>query len=202
MQKAKDIFNKVRKSRLVWIPVAVLVALVLYRFKALVVAATVNGEPITRVAVLTQLEKEGGKQILDNLVTNSIILQEAKKEKVTVTSQEITDQVNKISDNLKTQGQDIDTALSAQGMTRNDLTDQVKLQLLVQKMAGKDVTVSDKEVEDYFTQNKSSYPKNAKLADYKTEIQSSLKQQKINEAITAWIANLKSKAKINYFVNY
>lgn len=202
MQKVKSLFNSVRKSKLIWIPAAVLVALLLYRFKAYIVVATVNGEPITRVAVLTQLEKEGGKQILDNLVTNSLILQEAKKEKVTITSEEITLQINKISDNLNAQGQNLNSALAAQGMTMNDLNDQIKLQLLVQKMAGKDVTVSDKEIEDYFTQNKSSYPKTAKLADFKAEIESTLKQQKVNEAITAWVSNLKTKAKVNYFVKY
>jgi parvulin-like peptidyl-prolyl isomerase len=197
----KDL-NKIKVSRLVWIPLAVAFAIILYHFKGYLVAATVNGEPISRVSVLTQLEKEGGNQILDNLITNTLILQEAKKEKVTVTSQEISDQINKISDNLKTSGQDLDSALAAQGMTRKDLEDQVKLQLLVQKMAGKDITVSDQEISDYFKTNSASYPKGTKLADVKDEISSTLKDQKLNDAITTWIQNIKTKAKINYFVNY
>ena len=87
-------------------------------------------------------------------------------------------------------------------MTQKDLNDQIKLQILVQKMAGKGITVSDKEAQDYFTQNTSSYPKGTKFESVKDQIVSTLKQQKLSTAITSWIAGLKSKAKINYFVSY
>lgn len=195
--------RKIRVSKLIFIPLAVLLALVLYHFKSLFVAASVNSQPISRFAVIKELEKEGGKSVLDNLVTNSLVLQEAKKEKVTVTEAEITAQINKITDNLKSSGQDLDSALAAQGMTKADLHDQVKLQLLVQKMAGKDITVSDQEISDYFKQNQSTYPKGQKLDQtLKDQIKDTLTQQKTTDAIQTWIASLKSKAKIQYFVNY
>jgi foldase protein PrsA len=209
MKAVNNIKNKIvaalkpfATSKLIFIPLAVIVALVLFRFKGLFVAATVNGQPISRVAVVKQLEKEGGKSVLDTIVTNNLILQEAAKEKVTASSSEVSAQITQITNNLKAQGEDLDTALTQQGMTKQDLNDQVKLQILVQKMAGKGVTVSDKEAEDYFNQNKTSYPKGAKFADEEAQIKTTLQQQKVNQAITTWVTNLKSKAKINYFVSY
>ncbi len=196
----EKILNK--KSKLILIPVVLLVAVVIFYFKGLFIAAVVNGKPISRLSVIHQLEKEGGKQVLDNLVVNNLILQEANKEKVTVTSTEVSGQVNKITENLKTSGQSLDTALSSQGMTKKDLEDQVKLQILVQKMASKDISVADKDAQDYFDKNKSSYPKGTKFESVKDQIKSDLQQQKMNQAIQSWIANLKSKAKINYFVSY
>jgi hypothetical protein len=190
------------KSKLIFIPLAIIVALLLFRFKGIFVAATVNGQPISRLEVVKQLEKEGGKSVLDTIVTNNLILQEAKKEKVTASSKEISDQITQITNNLKSQGEDLDTALSQQGMTKQDLNDQVKLQILVQKMAGKGITVSDQEAQDYFNQNKTSYPKNTKFDSVKDEIKTTLQQQKLNSGITTWITNLKSKAKINHFVSY
>lgn len=184
------------------IPLAIVIAIVLYHFKGLIVAATVNGKPVSRMSVVAQLEKEGGKTVLDNLVTNELVLQEAQKEKVTASPAEITAQISQITENLKAQGQDLNSALAAQGMTQSDLNDQIKLQILVQKMAGKGITVTDKEVSDYFNQNISSYPKGTKLDSVSAQIKSDLEQQKMNTAITSWINNLKSKAKINYFVGY
>ncbi len=194
--------KSIKKPKLILIGALVIIAFLLFQFKGLFVAATVNGQPISRLEVLAQLEKEGGKSVLDTLVTNNLIMQEAAKEKVTVSSTEISAQIAQITSNLKAQGQDLNSALAAQGMTQNDLNYQVKLQILVQKLAGKGITVTDQEAQDYFKQNQSTFPKGSKFADVSTQIKSQLMQQKTSEAIQTWITNLKSKAKINYFVKY
>lgn len=209
-EKILSVLKKVKNLKLLFgskkqfllILTAILLALVLYRFKGVIVAASVNGAPISRLAVLRELEKEGGKSVLNTLITNALILQEAKKQNVTVSPQEISDQVTKISDNLKKQGQDLDNALAMQGMTRSDLDTQIKLQILVQKMAASGITITDTEAQDYFKQNSSSYPKGTKFEDVKDQIKQDLTQQKASEAINTWITSLKTKAKINYFVNY
>lgn len=195
--------EKIKQYRpLLLILAALLIAIILFELKGFIIAATVNGQPISRLQVLTQLEKEGGKSVLDTLITNNLILQEGQKQKITVTDAEITAQINQIKDNLKAQGEDLNTALAAQGMTQKDLNDQIKLQILVQKMAGKDINVTDAEIADSFKQNQSTYPKGTKLADVSDQIRKSLTQQKLSTSITSFIENLKSKAKINYFVNY
>lgn len=197
------ILNILKKIKLfLIIPALVIIAMLLYHYKGLIVAATVNGQPVSRIAVLKELEKEGGKQVLGTFVTNQLILQEAKKEKVSVTQNEIDDQINKITESLKSSGQDLNSALAAQGMTKADLEDQVKLQLLVQKMAGKNISVSDTEISDYFNKNKATYPKGTKLESVKDQIKSDLTNQKMSEAVNSWLTDLRSKAKINYFVNY
>lgn len=200
----KNIVGFVKRAKFfLIIPVVIIVALLLYRFKGLVVAATVNGEPISRFAVTAELEKEGGKQVLSSLITNALVLQEASKEKVSVTDAEVNDQINKITENLKTSGQDLNTALAAQGMTKKDLEYQIRLQVLVQKMAGKGVAdTTDQEALDYFNKNQSSYAKGTKFDVVKEQIKTDLKDQKANQAVTTWINNLKSKAKVVYFVNY
>ena len=202
MKKLNMYFESAKKSKLIWIPLVVIIALILYRFKGLLVAATVNNQPISRLTVLQELEKQGGKQIMDNLVTNALIRQEAKKQNLSVSQDEVKAQLDDISNNLTSQGQDLVTALAAQGMTENDLKSQIELKILVDKLAAKDINVTDKEVEDYFTQNKDLYGKDAKLADLKDQIKTTLQSQKTSEAINSWLTTLKSNAKINYFVNY
>src|SRR6266404_439408 len=160
------------KKRIFLAIILIAIVIIVFQFKGLFVAATVNGQPISRIQVIQELEKEGGKSVLDNLVTNNLILQEADKEKVTVSQAEISAQITQITDNLKSQGQDLNSALTAQGMTQTDLSKQVKLQILVQKMAGKGITVTDQEAEGYFKQNTTAYPKGAKYADEAASIKS------------------------------
>ena len=201
-EKAVLIFGKLKSSKVVIVLLTVLLAVILYRAKSLWVAASVNGQPISRLSVIHQLEREGGKTVLDTLIVNTLIMQEAKKEHVTVSSAEVSAQITQISNNLKAQGQDLTSALAAQGMTQNDLQDQVRLHIMLDKMAGKNLTVSDAEIQDSFNKNLSTYPKGTKLADVQDQIKSDLMQQKLVDAENSWVTGLKLKAKINYYVSY
>src|SRR5581483_10957610 len=113
--KLKNLFKNILRSKLIWIPVAVAFAFLAYRYRGILVAASVNGQPVSRLSVISMLEKEGGKQVLDNLITNSLILQEAKKQNVSVNLSEIQSEEDKIQAQLKTSGSDLDTALASQG---------------------------------------------------------------------------------------
>src|SRR5688572_16109970 len=53
---------------------AVLVSL--YFLRGVFVAATVNGKPISRLALVKELEKQNGKETLNSLVTKELIFQE------------------------------------------------------------------------------------------------------------------------------
>lgn len=180
----------------------IIVVGVFYYFKGLFVAALVNGQPITRIAIIQELEKRGGKQTLSSLVTQSLILQEAEKKNVIVTQKEIDEEVKKVEDNLKKQGQKLDDALAFQGLTKEDFIKQIRIQKLVEKMLSKDIKVTDKEINDYMEQNKGNIPKDMTPSEVTASARLQLQQQKLGSKAQAWIADLQAKAKIQYFVNY
>lgn len=195
------IFSKIGKRSLLLALVVIALAGLVYYFKGLFIVATVNGQPISRLALVRELEKQGGKQTLDGLITKTLVLQEAKKQGITVSGDEVGEEIKKIEENLTQQGQDLDKLLSTQGMTRNDLTQQIKLQKLVEKMAKKDISVSDQEVNDYLEKNKDTLPKGVDAEQIKVNIKQQLEQQKLNEKAQSLIQSLREKAKINYFLN-
>ena len=49
------------------------VALVAFRYRRLLIAATVNGEAITRISVIKELERQGGSQALEALVAEALV---------------------------------------------------------------------------------------------------------------------------------
>lgn len=200
-EKIKQKFLRLPRWGIVTIIVIAIFGL-LFIFRSLFIVALVNGRPIFRFSVINELEKQSGKMTLDNLVSQQLIFQEAKKRNIVVANSDIDAEVNRIEGLLKAQGTNLSDALAAQGLTLKDWRLQIEIQMVLQKILSDKIQVSDKEVADYFTTNKDLFAKNAQLADVKDQIVSQLTQQKLREAATSFITDLKAKAKINYFISY
>lgn len=190
------------KRLLIVAAVLLLLGALLYYFKGLFIVSIVNGEPISRLKLIQQLEKQNGQQTLKMIVTQTLIEQEAKKQKIAVAQNEINEKIEKIEDDLKKQNRKLEDALSFQGMTRNDLAEQLRFQSLIEKMIGKNINVTDKEINDYIEKNRESYPQDAKIGDLKKEVEQQLRQQKLSEKYQSWLDGLQKNAKIVNFVNF
>jgi parvulin-like peptidyl-prolyl isomerase len=180
----------------------VLVAAGLY-FKNQFIVATVNGKPISRLALIKELEKQGGKKVLDDLITETLIQGEAVKQNATVSNDEVNQEIVKIEEQLKQQNRNLDDVLKTQGMDRATLITQIKTQKLVEKLALKSIpAVTDKDIDDYIAANKDSFPKEATTEEIRSQVKSQLEQQKKSEAAQTWLTSLREKAKISYFLNF
>jgi parvulin-like peptidyl-prolyl isomerase len=181
----------------------VLIALgLLFAARKYFVAASVNGRYISRFTVISELEKQGGKQVLESLISKNLLFQEASKKGVKVSSDEIDAKINAIEAELKKQGQDLDTVLGYQGMTRASLTEQTKLQLILEKMLGDKTKVTDKEVAKYIAENQASLPTDKTEKELNTLVKEQLASQKLSTEAQKFLQELKASAKINYFQSY
>lgn len=202
LSKTEDISSKLRQPK-IFVPLIIIALILLaFSFKGLFIVALVNGQPISRISLIQELEKQGGKQTLASLVNQTLILQEAKKKNIEVSQKEVDDAAKQIEDSLKQQGQDLNTALAMQGMTREDFLMQLKLRSLVEKLLADQITVTDKEVADYMEKNAATLPTDLKEPEIKKGIAEQLKQQKLATKSQTWLGELQKNAKINYFVNY
>ncbi|HZJ18023.1 MAG TPA: SurA N-terminal domain-containing protein [Patescibacteria group bacterium] len=187
-----------KKAVIALLVIVVIVLLVVFRNQFVV--ATVNGQPISRFALIHELEKQSGKTTLDVLITKALINQEASKKNVSVSEKDLNDEVKRIEDSLKAQGQELEVLLKNQGMSRNDLMEQVKIQVLVKKLLVDKIKVTDKEINDYYEKNKESLPKDMDEKKLKTEIKTQIEQQKLSQESNTFVTDLRSKAKINYYL--
>lgn len=193
--------KKMSRKKLYIIGAVIIAAILLFVFKSLFVAALVNGSPITRLAVIQLLEKQAGKKALDSLVTKKLILQEAQRQHINITKQDIDTEMKKVEDNFKSQGQSFDDILKSQGLSRADLEEQIKLQKIVTKMAG-NITVSDKDIDDYIEKNKDSLNQATDQAKLRDDVKAQLVDQKTQDKIQSIVQELQQKAKILYFVSF
>lgn len=187
---------------LVGLAVVIIIVALVYALRGWFIVATVNGQPITRWEFDHQLEQESGKQVLNSLVTQRLIEQYAASKNVSVNQSDIDTTVNQLSKSLQSQGQTLDSALAAQGMSKNDFMEQVRLQKLVQKLLGNSIKVSDKEVSDYIAQNKSSFDPKASQSAMESQARQQLEQQKLSDQAQALVTKLQNQAKITYFASF
>lgn len=173
-----------------------------YYLKNLFIAATVNGSLISRVKVIKELEKRGGSSILETLITEKLIKQEAAKKNISVSKEEVDSAITSIETNLKSQSQDLKTALAAQGMTLNDLKNQITLQKLLEKMLADKITVTDEEITKYMIDNKVTLPEGTDQENAKSIIKQQIIQEKLGQEIQPLLDSLKKAAKINIFIKY
>ena len=172
-----------------------------YKYRGVFIAATVNGTPISRLEVITELEKQGGKSVLDVVITKKLLDFEATEKKVTVTQKELDDKYTEISAQFEQGGQKLEDYLTSRSLSKQDfLKDQLRYEILINKLVSAKVKVSAEEVDNYIEQNAETY-KDRDTAEVKKEVEQMIKQQKLQMETGAFLEELKKNAKIEYF-NY
>ncbi len=198
---------KVRRLYLIAALVVIaLIGLVVY-YRQLFVVAIVNGQPITRLAYVQETEGvylqdqrvTAGKQALNQLVTKTLLNQEAQRRNIAVTDKEVSDEVNNTRKMLEKQNQKLEEALTLQGDSLSAYEDRIRTQKLIQKLIGT-ITVTDKEVDDYIKQNEANL-QGLTGDDLKNQVKQTLESQKSNEKLQALIQSLQQKAKVNYLIS-
>lgn len=196
--KKIEIMKKLKKIDFKWVAVALILIAGIWAFDKYAFVAKVNGKYISRVGYIKNMEKQVGKQILDKMVTESLIEQEAAKKGVKVDKKEIDDEIAKIEEKIKTQGQTLEAALTAEGMTKEDLENQLRIQKMVDKLSDSKKEITEKEIAEFLDKNKDQLPKGMAKDELNKAAKEQLEQQAKTEAANTWFAKIKEEAKIIY----
>lgn len=166
------------------------------------VAAIVNNKPILRVSIIKELEKQGGQQALDSLITQELIKQEGTKKGIKVTDEDVNKKIAELDTQFKAQGQSLDQVLEQQGLNRDAIKEQLQVQIMLEKLLGDKVNVTEKEVDEAFEQQKELFAEEKDMNKVRTTIRETLKSQKLSTEAQTLLAELKKNAKVNQFVSY
>jgi foldase protein PrsA len=166
--------------------------------KGLLVAAVVNGRPIFRWQLTSVMISRFGQQTLESMISQALIDVEAKKAGIIVSQ---TDIAQKESDLVKSLGGDvsIDDILKYQGMTKADFEDQLRLQLTVEKLLGKDIIITDADIDAYIATSGSMLAATDE-AGLREEAKQAIFSQQVNDKLQTWFSEVRTKAKILRFL--
>lgn len=178
----------------------ILISLVLvWKFKGLFIAAVVNGQPISRMYLNRQILKRFGDQVLDNIISERLILSAVRQKSIFITTEEIDQKIKETEKRLEGKTT-IDEALKVQGLTKEDFKRQIEIQLSIDKVFEKDASISAEDIDGYIEKNKEFYKDATDQASLKEEVKNILRQQKVTELFDSWFTEIRKNAKIQKFL--
>jgi foldase protein PrsA len=159
--------EKKNVSRKSFIPVVYIVVLLIVLASAAViiinfvnnnneseVVASVNGEEITKDELYDAMFANGGREILDRLISNRLILQEAEALEISVSEEDIDAEIGKvIQENFYGAEDYFYQALEQYGLTEETLRNDLEIELLLRKIVRNQIEITDKDVREYYTEN-------------------------------------------------
>ncbi len=123
--------------------------------------ATVNGQPIDQSDLYSYMVKRHGYRSLLNLITAEVIRQEAVKQGITVTDEEIEQAIARKREGLDLAaietGVDFDAMLASQGQTLHMFRESERTLLMLKKMVKDEAQVTDNQVREHYQKNQDDF---------------------------------------------
>ncbi|MDS1029610.1 SurA N-terminal domain-containing protein [Bacillota bacterium LX-D] len=163
------------------------------------VVARVNGEDITKEELYNYLVKESGQDALNTLIAEKITEQEANKQNIKITDQDIEKEMQKIYKSYGGQAT-FEQFAASNGYSMEDVKKDLVMSLKLQKLLGPQIKITEAEMKSYFAKNKDSFPKNANYADSKAEIKEALFNEKIQTEYYTWLQKKYQESKVENFL--
>ena len=192
----KKSFNEKKPFYIVGLIIILLVASTFTFFwfnKGVFLAGTINGRLITTPEFYSKLSKASGEEVFDSIVRDALINQEASKKGVSATTEEIDSKIKELEEQLGGK-EALELALNQNNTNIEEVRKQLATQIFVEKLLEDEITVSDKEVNDYIKQNKEFDPDISK-----EKAKEAIKSSKINEKFTSWFEEISKNANITTY---
>ncbi len=156
--------------------------------------AIVNGYRIPRSEYEKRLDEAYGTTIATQLINEQLVLEQAQKDEVAVTEEEIQ---ALIDETIKTIGSQeaFQSALEANGLTEETYRRSLRIQILAEKMVVDEP--SDEDLLAYFEENKATYfEEDTVFEDVKEDVKDLYKNEKFSTESTTWLTNIRNEATI------
>ncbi|KXK07609.1 MAG: Foldase protein PrsA [Microgenomates bacterium OLB22] len=164
--------------------------------RRLIPIATVNGEGISREDFTRRVYMIAGNQVLDQLIIYHLVEEEAMKRNVKASKSEVDKQISIVEENLKKQSLTLNDYLAQQRNTRDMLEKEIKIQILVEKMFGKNIAISEKDINDYFVNARILKGEGAIYESQKIAIRGQVQALKLQNEFGKWVTSALKNADI------
>ncbi|MBN1263372.1 MAG: SurA N-terminal domain-containing protein [Candidatus Pacebacteria bacterium] len=197
---------KLKKRQRFWLLTTLLSFLIVIlivlnsKFQGLIMVATVNDRPIYSWQFFPWFWKKYGPQALEEMIITNLLTEEASKQQVAVTQNDLTLKISQIQKDYGGHARLLDY-LSQEGISYQEFEDHLRRQLLIEKLISKKITVSPEETEIFIGRYRQQMQASDEAGLFK-EAQEIIWEQKLDENFSNYLLELKDKAKINQFLDF
>ncbi|MDQ0188627.1 peptidyl-prolyl cis-trans isomerase [Alicyclobacillus cycloheptanicus] len=166
--------------------------------------AKVGDTAIHQSDLYAKLEATGGSSELEEMIDEQLIADGAKKYHLTASSSEINSALSSLEASEGISGtSELDMFLAENNMTMSQLNSLLKMQVLEQKLAERNVKVTNAEIQSYYNKNKSQFTKSGQktpqpLSKVKSQVIAAIKASKA-ESSTQVLADLAKQNPITIY---
>lgn len=183
------------------IALGVVLFLLAQKYRGQFLAGTINNVPVTRYELNQKMAEKYGKTAFDEIVSEKLLNQQLKKEKIVVSDQEVTDEMTKI---IKDYGGDeaFKAALIQYGLTEAKAKDSIKQSLSLKKLIEKTykIEITEEAIQKYYDDNAKTLFVDKKLPDVSAEIKTTLYQQEVYAKTQEWFTGIRKDVKVVTFI--
>jgi foldase protein PrsA len=117
--------------------------------------AKINGEEISKDELYDEMVKQYGVATVERLIADKIVASEAKKQKITITDDELNKEVDKLKESYG--GDEVfNQVLESNNTTLDVLKEDLSNYLTLRKLIEPQIEITDEELKAYFDENKDS----------------------------------------------
>jgi parvulin-like peptidyl-prolyl isomerase len=190
------------KKLLALVILALLLVGGLFAARKFLIVATVNNVPISRLEVINKLEKAYGKSITESLVLQEVVGQEAEKQGINISQQEIDDEMKKIEETVIAEGSTLEEAFEQQNVTREEVEEQIVLQKKLQLILEKGIQITDEEVNSYIESNKDQFTDEMSAEEKAARAREVIRQNQLSLRYQEWLDSVQNNPEIKYLIEY
>ncbi|MFC4098270.1 peptidyl-prolyl cis-trans isomerase [Paenibacillus xanthanilyticus] len=121
------------------------------------IAATVGNERITWQEFESRLKDQYGDTVLHTLMARAAIRQEAAAAGLTVSESELAQELNSMMEGYESEERYFSEMRQSLGLTPEEIRDDAKYKLLLEKIATRDIAITDEELEQYVTDHQAQF---------------------------------------------
>lgn len=158
--------------------------------------ATVGSKKITRSQLLAELEKKSGQEALVGMINRQLIDDAFAATKGTITPQQVTDRLEEIKKQYPTP-EAFAQAMTAQGITEEDVRDILTQNLKLQALCTKDVKVDEASLKQFFEENRDKFDKPEMVSYSEIVVTTQDEANKVKEALAKPGAKFEDLARQN-----
>lgn len=171
-------------------PAVLAIALVGCSDKGDRVVGSVNDIEIKESQLNDALQSQYGTEVLEQLMANEIIKQEAKEKKLTISKEDLNEEYE-IYANYYGGEEQLLESLKTYNMKKQDILDDIEIYLLTVKVMEQTITLTDEEIEAYYEENKANYlsdeDEQLPFEKVKEEVRQALLEERIDAEYDAWL---------------
>lgn len=170
-----------------------------YKNPSRFVVGKVGNSFITRKRLNDYLFQAYGKSVLDQLVTEEIILQSVKDSGIKVSQDEIKSKTDDLSGQIKkSTGMDLTAFLKSQNMSKSEFEKNIYMQLGLEKLLAPKLKVSKEDVDKFMEENGAYLTGTDE--EKRKQASDAVVNQKFNSVFQSWLEDKKSKTSVSSFL--